>query len=316
MSNARFRLWGPSGSGKTCVACTSRGRLAVIDRDNQMFIYANNPRFKDLFSPFATMLEDFDGTGPDGEPLVKGKLAIWVVTNPVATTREKTAEFVRKSGIGKGDTLVDDPFSRLWELSLDAGDIAFGQKGMKIDFFALKRPTKRAMNLYRYAAHDMCWTAHQKAEWDKGKNAPTGNVLAIGESSTETDIMWEFRMEMGADGPRMVCMKEKGGLFKLGEVFHRPIIRDLFAERGLYQMMDGFRESVTEELDEEKAEGLFEAGNPATTAFDLFKANMRAAAKAKALAAFRDDPGNKRLAGTFTPKQLAEVKALVEELAK
>ena len=318
MANVRYRLWGLSGSRKTCTALTGRGRQAVIDRDNQMWMYVNNPRMAGLFSPFATMAEDFDQPGPDGRPLVKGSPAVWLATDPTVTTRDRVAEFVRKAGLGRGDQLTDDPFSALWELCVDAADIAFGKKGMKVDYYGLKHPTTTLMNLYKRLACDVAFTAHQKAEWSKEKNAPSDKVIPTGEGQrTPRDIMWEFRMDVGDDGTcRMTVTKEKGMLFKVGETFTNPNISRIFTERGVYDMADGMVETETEELDETTAEAVFETASPAATAFDLFKQRMRQAAADKKLSAFRDDPANKRLAGTFTPKQLAEVKALVEELAK
>ena len=318
MANQRYRLWGLSGSRKTCTALTGRGKQAVIDRDNQMWMYWKNPKMLPLFSPFAVMLEDFDGKGPDDRPLVAGTPAVWLATDATETTRDRVAEFARKAGLGKGDQLTDDPFSALWEYSTDAADIKFGEKGMKINWQQVKHPTTTLMNLYKRAAYDVCFTAHQKSEWEKDKNSPSDRVMPTGEGQrTPRDIMFEFRMEVSDAGVcKMTVTKEKGMLFKVGEAFTSPVIREIFKERGVYDFCDGLVEAETEELTEEKAEQLFEPASPAATSFDLFKARMKQAGAEKKLAAFRASDANKRLVATFNAGQRAEIGRMVEELAK
>ncbi len=320
MANVRYRLWGLSGGGKTCTALTARGRQAVIDRDNQMFMYWKNPAALEVFSPFAVMLGDFSGRGPDGKPLAKGSPAVWLAMDPAETTRDKVREFARLAGLGKGDQLVDDPFSALWEMSTDAADVKFGQRGVKVDWSAIKHPTATLMNLYKGALYDVCFTAHQKAEWSKDKNAPVdGAVTPTGEGQrTPRDIMFEFRIERDDKGRRMYVTKEKGfgQVFKLGERFEEPVLREIFAARGLYDFCDGLTEVEQGEMTDASADALLSRPSElATSAKESLISGLTEAAKAGKLSEFRADPANRRLVGGLPKADQGEIKILADSLA-
>jgi hypothetical protein len=258
------------------------------------------------------MVKDFPGKGPDGEPLTVGKPAAWVATNPTEVTKGSIVEFVAASGLGPGDQLIEDPFSRLWELSLDASDVKFGQKGMKVDFQGLKAPTKALMHKYRYMAPDICFTAHQKMVYKA--NQPTDEVAPSGESSTATDILFEFRME--ESGSRMVVSKEKGRIFKLGESFDNPVLREIFTARGLYDFVSGLKEVGTPvEMNDDMADRLLAPQPVAGTLAEGFMWDMRVARDRGLLAEFRADPDNRKRAALLSPAELAEVRKLAESLA-
>lgn len=320
MANVRYRLWGPSGARKTCTGLTGRGKQAVIDRDNQMWMYWRNSKMLPMFSPLATMQRDFSEPGPDGKPLVAGSPAVWLATDPARTTRDRVKEFGEAAGLGPGDQLLDDPFSALWELCVDAADIKFAQKGAKVDYYGLKHPTTTLMNWYKRAAYDVCFTAHQKAEWSKEENRPSDKVIPTGESQrTPRDIMWEFRLAIGDAGDcQMVVTKEKGMLFKVGEKFRNPVMREIFQARGVYQFAGEMAEPETAELDEAGADALFDsrAAEDGLASLMQLELDIRAAASAGTLQAFRDNVVNRRRVAALGPAQRAKVAKLVEELAK
>ena len=292
-------LFGPTGSWKTVTSLTSRGKTAAIDRDNQMGIYVDNPA-----------LADVGAVSP---------VEVWSPTNSAETTREAVAEFASRVGLGPGDTLVDDPFSRLWELSQDAADVKFGQKGARTDYYALKQPVVRLMTYYRYAPFDIVLTAHQKNVWSKTENKPTDEVTFTGEpTKTPTDIHFIWRMEMGPTGQmEMVCVKEKGFRFKMGQRVPWQPLKRLYEDSGVYAILDRVKQGEEPDLDkqvEEAAVAIFGQAEVAQGYLAELLAGIATAKQAgpEALAAYRNLPANRIKFASLTAADQAKVRKAVE----
>lgn len=301
---------GPPGSGKTRTALTARGRIAIIDRDNQAWIY-RKAIGRATFQPnWALMVKDHG-------PLAAGDPAIWVTADPTESGRTNVKSFVEAAGLGPGDTLVDDPWSNLWAACVEAGDIKFGRKGMKIDWSALKAPVKSLLSLYRNLPCDVCLITRQKEEWKDG--APTGVVKSAGEGSqTPYEVPFGFRFEVDEQGRNTaVVTRQKGGLFTVGERFVLPDMGKIMAERGVYELAASEPPTPdTTDRADAIAEALMEPENPVERQFTDFVARMREAARAGTLTAFREDKVNRATVGGFPKDKVAEIKRLAEELAK
>lgn len=301
---------GPPGSGKTRTALTARGRFAIIDRDNQAWIY-RKAIGRATFQPnWAVMRRPF-GQLAEGDP------AIWVTADPSESSRAQVAGFVEAVGLGPGDTLIDDPWSNLWAACVEAGDIKFGRKGMKIDWSALKAPVKALLALYRNLPCDVCLITRQKEEWKDG--APTGIVKSAGEGTqTPYEVPFGFRFEVDGAGRNVaVVTRQKGGLFTVGESFTLPVMSQIFEERGVYELAS--HEPATPDATgraDAIAEALLEPENPADILLRELEAGLRAAKAAGKLAEFRADMGNKKKVGMLDKERQGRVMALAVELAK
>ena len=312
----RIQITGESGKGKTRTALTSRGRLAMLDHEASGWLYL--ARTPDGFEPAWALMEgDFPLAG-----LCKGDRALWMAPDPTVATKDNVLGFVKAAGLGVGDTFIHDGGSLVWDWAVEATDIQFGQKGMKIDWQAMKRPTNKVNWAYRKMACDVIQTARGKAEWDKDKNAPTGNIVAGGErASTPYLFHFEFRMAVEGGIHTLICTKQRGGFFKTGERIAWPNLSGIFAERGIYALLDSVKEPEVPDSEEtlgQKAESFLGLKVSEVSEGELAKLSeeCREACKAGRLEDFRKDKGIKARAAGLSPAHLAEFKQVIKDLSE
>ena len=312
----RIQITGESGRGKTRTALTSRGRVGMIDHEAGAWLYA--VRTPDGFEAnWGVMIADYPPAG-----LVKGDRALWMATDPTVATRDNVLGFVRAAGLGVGDTFVHDGGSLVWDWAVEATDIQFGQKGIKIDWQAMKRPTNKINWAYRRMPCDVVQTARGKNEWDKNTNAPTGKIVAGGErASTPYLFHFEFRMDVEGEKHVLVCTKQRGGFFRTGERMAWPNLSAIFAERGIYQLLDGIKEMETPDSEETLADkgaaflGL-KTSEVSEDAGAKLAEEARVARTGGTLEEFRKDKGIKARAAMLSPAHLAEFKQVIKDLAE
>ena len=314
--HVRNQITGLSGKGKTQTALTSRGRKAMIDHEAGGFLYLNKTP-EGFEANWALMAMDYPLAG-----LKTGDKALWMAPDLTLATRDNILGFVQAAGLQAGDTFIHDGASLAWDWAVEASDIKFGQLGMKIDWQAMKRPVSKINWAYRKMACDVIQTARGKAEWDKVTNAPSGNIVAGGErANTPFLFHFEFRMDTDGDKHVLVCLKQRGGFFKTGERFPSPNIERIFKERGIYALLDSFREPDipdAEETLQEKGEAFLgiKTSEASEGERDALVELAQAAATAGTLAEFRKDKGIKTRAAKLSPADLEVFKKTIKDLAE
>ena len=312
----RIQITGESGRGKTRTALTSRGRVAMIDHEASAWLYSN-PTPDGFSANWARMVADFPPSG-----LSAGDLAIWMAPDPTVATRDNIIGFCRAAGLGVGDTFIHDGGSLVWDWAVEASDVAFGQRGMKIDWQAMKRPTNKVNWAYRRLPCDVIQTARGKAEWDKATNAPTGNIVAGGEKANTPYLFhFEFRMDVEKGVHTLVCTKQRGGFFKTGERIAWPNLTEIFAARGIYDLLASVKEPEipdSEETLRERGEEFLglKTSEVSETERDRLVTEAQAAYKDGKLEEFRKDKTIKERAAKLSPAHLEEFKKAIKDLAE
>lgn len=99
---------GDAGAGKSVTARTSRGPCAVIDIDNQMWIYPSQTPGMDYLSPLATLVEPFGA-------LEEGRPAIWHTINPADFIPDKLGAFCQAAGLERPDVVATRRLIDAWD---------------------------------------------------------------------------------------------------------------------------------------------------------------------------------------------------------
>lgn len=216
---------GETGSGKTLFGLTAPGPSIWFDADGQLAIYVDNPRMPFL-SPFATLERDVEGFGlKAGQKAIAAKGA----ANP-AILIPNMREMIEAAPSAR--TVVFDQLTTPWKFMIDAFKVKkYGTDPEKWPdempfniWGSIKRPYSQIMRLVQlYPDRLFIFLARNSMALEEdprtGKKRPstTETKADLELKKTGYETPFHFHCQTNGRNHRIVCEKEKGGLYYVGQ---------------------------------------------------------------------------------------------------